>query len=286
MEVLSDMALDSNEKRQVVLKLIPKSEGKIKFHGIRYLLCGIIPSFSPFEKKIKGQSNTDLILTVTPPMPVLECIFHNFPDEMLAGQVSACTIELYNKGGKGLKDLMVLSSMPSMVYYGDATAEVQPNYSNTFFDIVKLCPESGPHQNQVTSVKNNLIQENLIRLQLPVSHDSSYGCLKEGCTSLIPFWIRPESAGKFAIRFLFAYQSSGSTKNYRTLRIAKSVEVTSSLRLSAFIRPSLVNLFEFVIGIEITNTRPSLDLILRQITSISPNWKISLVEERCLLRLT
>lgn len=132
-EVLADMALDSNERRKVILKLFPKTEGQIKIHGIKYLLCGIIPSFSKFEKRSKGQTIAELLLTVSPPMPVLDSVFHNFPEEMLVGQVSSCTIEINNKGGKGLQNLLVMSSVPSFVYFGDATAKEQSSYSNLLF---------------------------------------------------------------------------------------------------------------------------------------------------------
>jgi hypothetical protein len=86
--------------------------------------------------------------------------------------------------------------------------------------------------------------------------------------------------GRYVMRFLFVYQSTDSLGNYRTVRITKSIEVTSSVRLSAFTRPSLVKLNEFIIGLEISNTRSSFDIILRQITTISPNWKILLVDEQ------
>lgn len=129
-------------------------------------------------------------------------------------------------------------------------------------------------------MKNTLKQEAFIPLQLPKSAEHPFGSLETGCTSLVPLWIRPDKIGKYVLRFLFVYQSTGSVGNFRTLKVTKSVEVTSSLQLTAFTRPSLLTLNEFVVGLEVSNTRTSFDIILRQITSISPNWKISLVDIR------
>jgi hypothetical protein len=77
------------------------------------------------------------------------------------------------------------------------------------------------------------------------------------------------------------YQSSDPRDkgNYRTLKVSKTIEVSSSLRVNAFTRASLCNLNEFILGVEVTNIRSSFDIIFRQISAISPFWRVSLVDE-------
>jgi hypothetical protein len=123
-EILPDMALDSNEKKSVSLKLYPKTEGPMKVLGIKYLLCGIIPAFSRFDN-LKSKT---ISITVTPPMPVLECKIHNLSDELITGQVCSATLELHNKGGQGLQNLHVYASHPSFCYFGDGTKTTEISY--------------------------------------------------------------------------------------------------------------------------------------------------------------
>lgn len=130
-EVLSDAALDSNEKKRLRLKIFPKAEGTIKVLGIQFLLCGIIPSYRPFRKMTRGPtpSPLPLVISVTPPMPVLELSFHNFPEELLNGQVCNTMLELHNKGGKGLTALYLKTSNPTFFYIDDGTKLVESSYS-------------------------------------------------------------------------------------------------------------------------------------------------------------
>jgi tetratricopeptide (TPR) repeat protein len=126
MEVLTDMALDANEKKVVSIKIVPKMQGQIKIVGLRYLLCGIISTSRILEVSDKVSFTID----VTPPMPVLDFSFHNFPDEMLAGQVNCATLELHNRGGKGLHGLVAKISHPNFCLFGDPTSTEEQTYGN------------------------------------------------------------------------------------------------------------------------------------------------------------
>jgi tetratricopeptide (TPR) repeat protein len=126
MEVLTDMALDANEKKLVSIKIVPKLQGQIKIVGLRYLLCGIISTSRVLEVSDKVSFTID----VTAPMPVLDFSFHNFPDEMLAGQVNCATLELHNRGGTGLYGLVAKISHPNFCLFGDPTLTEEQSYSN------------------------------------------------------------------------------------------------------------------------------------------------------------
>lgn len=147
LEVLQDAALDASERRQVKLKIIPKREGELTILGIRYTLSGIVHTSRWFQKngraiKERGLptgasnenvaefvgSNDALKLVVTSPMPVLDVVVHNLPENLVSGQVSELTLELNNKGGKGLCSLLVKSSDPQFVSFGDSTSGETPAY--------------------------------------------------------------------------------------------------------------------------------------------------------------
>lgn len=272
-EILADAALDSNEKKFLRLKLYPKKEGTLKILGIRYLLCGIIPTYRAFQNVVKG-SVVPLAITVTPPMPVLEIAFHGFPDEILAGQVTRATLELQNKGGKSLQSLFLKSSAPSFCYFGDGTSTKEVQYIEML--------ENAPSVSQQSLLMNNsLSRDSAVSLQLPKSGNLSSGTLEPLNTTLIPFWVRTDQTGRHIIRFLFVYQSSDPRDQlkFRTLRVTKTLDVASSLRVNAFTRPSFTEVNEFVLGLEITNIRSSFETIFRQITSASPSWSISRMSE-------
>ncbi|KAJ3268862.1 Trafficking protein particle complex 8 [Terramyces sp. JEL0728] len=271
-EVLPDLALDSSDKRLVHLRVYPKVEGEIKIIGVRFLLCGIIPSFRRFSKKSLGSNpvHQELILKVTPPMPVLEACFHNFPSEMVSGQVCQTMLELNNRGTKGMEGLFVKMSHPSFCYFGDATSTDDTPY---------VSPKDGSatYDKDVIKVGNTIIDESMMPIKLPTSEGDSSGKLEALCTTLIPIWIRADQIGKHSFRFLFVYQATDDHEsgNHRYLKISQSVDVQSSLRVNIFTRLSPININEFILVVDITNIQSLEDLLVNQITSLSPSWAIS-----------
>ena len=272
-EIFADAALDSNEKKLIRLKLYPKIEGTIKVLGVRYLLCGIIPTYRKFRKYLNNEPIV-LTVTVTPPMPVLEMAFHGFPDEVLAGQVTQTTLELQNKGGKGLQSLFMMSSFPNFCYFGDGTSTKEVQY-------MEMLPDPISQVRHDVYIQNSIKNDAPISLKLPLSSQNEVGSLEPSATTLIPVWIRADQIGRHVIRFLFLYQSTDSRdqSKFRIVRFSKTMEVSPSLRVSAFTRPSLIDINEFVLGLEVSNIRASHELILRQITSISPYWIISCISD-------
>ncbi|KAJ3312147.1 Trafficking protein particle complex 8 [Boothiomyces sp. JEL0838] len=274
-EVLPDFALDSNDKRLVHLKVYPKVEGKIKIIGVRFLLCGIIPSFRRFDKKSLGANSIhqDLILNITAPMPVLEASFHNFPSEMLAGQVCQTILELNNKGSKGMEGLFVKMSHPSFCYFGDSTSPIDTPYvypKDSAFNV---------DQDEI-NVGNIITDETVVTIKLPSNENdksSPFGRLEAQSTTLIPIWIRADHIGKHNFRFLFVYQATDDKDNgtHRFLKVTQAIDVQSSLRVNIFTKLSPINVNEFVLGIDVTNVLSLDDLFLNQITSLSPSWMIS-----------
>ncbi|KAI8819635.1 ER-golgi trafficking TRAPP I complex 85 kDa subunit-domain-containing protein [Fimicolochytrium jonesii] len=273
-ENIPEVALGDREKKQVQLRIFPKQEGEIRILGIRYTLCGVVPTTREFPAKGKGGKDvvSQLSLTVTSPMPVLDVIFHSFPTAILSGQVSQVVLEINNKGNRGLRNLQLKTSHPSFFSVGNNDGLDAPVYGQVDAETAGMFQET-------MKCPNLLFNLGTTPFQLPIKEgqpNDEERVLGAGMTTIIPLWIRGDKVGKQNFRFLFGYQSEDKRDktSYRTLRYSVSANVLPSLRINAFTRPSGKTLDEFILGIEIENLRTEGDLVLRQLSSISPTWAI------------
>jgi hypothetical protein len=133
---------------------------------------------------------------------------------------------------------------------------------------------------QKFSMDNSLQNYSRVPIKLPAS-TGSVGVLEANETTLIPVWIRADQSGKHTIRVLFVYHSKDAKEGdtYRTLRITRTLDIHSSIRVTAFTRTSMVSMNEHILGLEITNIRSGSELIFRQLTSLSRNWTIKVIDE-------
>lgn len=201
--VVSDMSLDANEKKQLSLKITPKKSGEINIVGFKYLLCGILPSSRLFSSTL---SNTPLLILVTPPMPVLEVIFHSFPSSLRTGEICNFVVEVNNKGTTGLKDLAVKCSHPSVFQFGDPLNESSGEYGTfIFISAVKRINE-----HHVIKINNALNDSSFFYIPLPKDskdESKSGGVLEAQMTTLIPVCSKAGRPGNHIFNFLFLYQS-------------------------------------------------------------------------------
>jgi len=90
-----------------------------------------VKAFHPFEKKGKRLNATreqrmnvmysedkSLLFTVTPPMPLLDVVFHSKPTSVFAGETTKIILEINNKGNCTLKNLKLVMNQNSLVYIG------------------------------------------------------------------------------------------------------------------------------------------------------------------------
>ncbi|KAJ3330649.1 Trafficking protein particle complex 8 [Blyttiomyces sp. JEL0837] len=254
-EHIFSLSLGPLEKRTISLRITPRKEGEVLIKGVCFMFAGQVPTFRRISKRVltkkEGTASATegvdhlLSLKVTPPMPVLEVVFHAFPSVLLSGQVEPTVLEINNKGNRGLCNLKLKLSHPSFFSIGGPDAIDTPSY------------------------------------KLPRNESSAVPVLGPGQTTIIPIWIRGDRIGKQQFRFLFAYQSEEKLgkSNLRTLKYSMTTQVQPSLRINAFTRPSTSILQEFVLGIEVENLQPSTKVKLRQITALSPAWSISPAED-------
>lgn len=127
-------------------------------------------------------------------------------------------------------------------------------------------------------INNTINDSSLFEIQLP--SNGSVGVLEAQNTTLVPLWVRAGKAGKNSFKFVFVYQSQyGPQGSYRTLRHTLNCQIQPTFRMNAFIRPSLVSLDEFVIGIELENISAQAEFNVTQLTCISPSWTMVPIEE-------
>ncbi|KAJ3018711.1 Trafficking protein particle complex 8, partial [Thoreauomyces humboldtii] len=282
LENVSEIALDDKERRKIQLRVFPKQEGEIKVIGVRFTLCGTVPSYCAFvTSTVPGSaaSHAHMTLTVTSPMPLLDVIFHAFPSTMLSGQVTRVVLEINNKGNRGLRNLQLKTSHPTFFCIGENSA-LDATVYGTASDASITMQESFQAGNLIFNLGTSPIQLPA-KTEGDPTEDPKTRILASGTTTLIPLWIRGDKVGKQNFRFLFGYQSETTRddSNYRTLRYNMTTVVHPSLRINAFTRPSGRALDEFILGVEIENLYADGKLVLKQLSSVSPTWAIHPIEE-------
>jgi len=78
-----------------------------------------------------------LTFTVTPPMPLLDVVFHSKPTSVFAGETCKMILEINNKGNCTLKNLKLVMNQNSLVYIGSPEMINDELYSKYEYDIHK-----------------------------------------------------------------------------------------------------------------------------------------------------
>ncbi|KAJ3070601.1 Trafficking protein particle complex 8 [Podochytrium sp. JEL0797] len=287
LEYVPVLALAPKESREMQLKVYPKSEGQLTIQGLKLTLNDLVPITLPFHKRGRRLNDTPsqqksleplyaidntLTFTVTSPMPVLDLMFHTFPDVLLSGQVERTVLEVQNKGVRGLKNLKVKLSHASFFVVGKAEEIECPAYASK--------PRESPTSRESVTTPNRITDTSIVDISLPGSTSTTTGILAPGTTTLLPVYLRGDKIGKHTFRFLFCYQSEDDNDKigYRKLQYSLTCNVYPSLKINAFTRPSTSRLDEFVLGIEVENLQAG-NLTLRQFSSVSPVWGIRRADE-------
>ncbi|KAJ3277304.1 Trafficking protein particle complex 8, partial [Rhizoclosmatium sp. JEL0117] len=276
LEYLPLLTLEANETRELQLRVYPKAEGELIVQGLKLTLSDCVPVTIEFVKRGRRLNDTQkqrsgdpvyaadntLKLTVTSPMPVLDVLFHSFPETLLSGQVERTVLEINNKGHRGLKNLKIKLSHPSFFGVGKAEDIDIPSYGTKVRENLT--------SREILNTANKITDTSIVDIALPgADSNESSGILVSGSTTIIPVWIRGDKIGKHSFRFLFGYQSEDTNDKigYRKLQYSVACQVYPSLKINAFTRPSTSVLSEFILGIEIENLQGA-DIQLRQFSSI------------------
>ncbi|KAG0240476.1 Trafficking protein particle complex 8 [Mortierella sp. GBA43] len=264
--------LDPGQVRTLTFEILPKKDGQIKVMGLHCNVEGQVHGYREIVKRGKRLNrdkehltsrvyaeDKSLIILVAPEMPLLDVKFHSFPEMLLSGEVSELSLEIKNRGRKGLTNLSVKMSHPSFFCIGEKREG----------GILGLYNKGTGH----TAVENVAFDNSL---QISTTKEILDTVLAPGESIRIPSWLHGEKIGKHNFLFVFSYQSEqeGTAMGVRTLRHTVMTQVLPSLKINAFTRPSNKGLNEFILGIETENlqTVPIFDFL--QISSMSASWVI------------
>uniref|UniRef100_A0A672T7Y0 Trafficking protein particle complex subunit 8 n=1 Tax=Sinocyclocheilus grahami TaxID=75366 RepID=A0A672T7Y0_SINGR len=264
-QVIPEFTITPEETKVARLKLLPHKTGELHVLGVVYNLdTGEVDnsegSLAEDLMCVRGQQNLEiqgsrLNMTkeektsvtygpdhrldpiITPPMPLLEVFFINFPTGLLCGEIRKAWVEFVNMSAVPLTGLRVASTHPEFFTFGSAASDLTPVTPTaaehcSAYKTVAMPPSVetvslvSPAAFGVTSGDRPVVAE------IPLSQ----GVLGPGEALQIPLWLRgPDREGVHEINFLFYYESTEKTAklSHRVLRHTAFICASRSLSIRA-----------------------------------------------------
>ncbi|KAK2883564.1 hypothetical protein Q8A67_017201 [Cirrhinus molitorella] len=264
-QVIPEFTISPEETKVARLKLLPHKTGELHVLGVVYNLGteevgNSEGSLDGDVMCVRGQQNLEiqgprLNMTkeektsvkygpdrrldpiITPPMPLLEVFFINFPTGLLCGEIRKAWVEFVNVSAVPLTGLRVASTHPEFFTFGSAASDLTPVTPTaaehcSAYKTVAMPPSMGtvslvsPAAFGVTSGDRPMVAE------IPLSQ----GVLGPGEALQIPLWLRgPDREGVHEINFLFYYESTEKTAklSHRVLRHTAFICASRSLSVRA-----------------------------------------------------
>ncbi|XP_017311736.1 trafficking protein particle complex subunit 8 isoform X1 [Ictalurus punctatus] len=259
-EVIPEFLMSPEETKVARLKLLPHKTGQLHVLGVVYnlgtgeddntgeaasrLMCvrgrqdleiqGPRLNMTKEEKtSVQHGSDRRLEPIITPPMPLLEVFFINFPTGLLCGEIRKAWVEFVNVSAVPLTGLRVVSTHPEFFTFGSATSDLTPvtptaaEHCSAYKTIVT--PPSVAAVTLVSPASFGVTGED--RLKVAEIHLTG-GVLGPGEALQIPLWLRgPDREGVHEIHFLFYYESveKNAKLSHRVLRHTAVICASRSL---------------------------------------------------------
>ncbi|KAI2651856.1 Trafficking protein particle complex subunit 8 [Labeo rohita] len=264
-QVIPEFTISPEETKVARLKLLPHKTGELHVLGVVYNLgTGEVGnsegSLGGDVMCVRGQQNLEiqgprLNMTkeektsvrygpdrrldpiITPPMPLLEVFFINFPTGLLCGEIRKAWVEFVNVSAVPLTGLRVASTHPEFFTFGSAASDLTP-----------VTPTAAEHCSayKTVAVPPSMATVSLVSpaafgvtggdrpvvVEIPLSQ----GVLGPGEALQIPLWLRgPDREGVHEINFLFYYESTEKTAklSHRVLRHTVFICASRSLSVRA-----------------------------------------------------
>uniref|UniRef100_A0A8C5D2G0 Trafficking protein particle complex subunit 8 n=1 Tax=Gadus morhua TaxID=8049 RepID=A0A8C5D2G0_GADMO len=199
---------------------------------------------------------------ITPPMPLMEVFFLQFPTALLCGEITKAYVEFCNVSGVALRGLRVASTHPHFFTFGGvggtssssssaASTPLSPTSAEVCSAYHTLAtPPGDPHHHLhpghppppvylVSSPVEGLVRGKAVAVEIPLEG----GVLRPGQSAQLPLWLRgPDQEGVHEINFLFYYESAekGGRISHRVLRHNVFICASRSLSVCATACPSSV----------------------------------------------
>uniref|UniRef100_A0A8C7SVZ6 Trafficking protein particle complex 8 n=1 Tax=Oncorhynchus mykiss TaxID=8022 RepID=A0A8C7SVZ6_ONCMY len=281
-EVIPEFFMSPEETRVARLKLLPRQTGQLTILGLVYNLASTPStgdstinsnSFSQNQgPSVRGRQDLEiqgprlnqtkeektsvshgpdrrLDPTITPPMPLLEVFFLQFPTALLCGEIRKAYVEFCNVSHVPLCGLRVASTHPDFFTFGSSSlATPLTPLSPTSFENCSayktLATPPGATPGSVTAVTlvsaadfgsggGGVFGTGGKRVaEIPLGE----GTLTPGESTQLPLWLRgPDQEGVHEINFLFYYEGAekGGKISHRVLRHTVFICASRSLSVRA-----------------------------------------------------
>ncbi|TSK58116.1 Trafficking protein particle complex subunit 8 [Bagarius yarrelli] len=260
-EVIPEFPMSPEETKVACVKLLPHKTGELHVLGVVYnlstgeedssagdaaspLMCvrgrqdleikGPRLNMTKEEKtSVRHGSDRRLEPIITPPMPLLEVFFINFPTGLLCGEIRKAWVEFVNVSAVPLTGLRVVSTHPEFFTFGSATSDLTPvtptaaEHCSAYKTMVT--PPSVAAVTLVSPASFGVTGDNRPTITtIPLTGD----VLGPGEALQIPLWLRgPDREGVHEIHFLFYYESveKNAKLSHRVLRHTAFICASRSL---------------------------------------------------------
>ncbi|XP_062858255.1 trafficking protein particle complex subunit 8 isoform X2 [Trichomycterus rosablanca] len=185
------------------------------------------------KTSIKHGSDRRLDPIITPPMPLLEVFFLNFPTGLLCGEIRKAWVEFVNVSAVPLTGLRVVSTHPEFFTFGSAASDLTPvtptaaEHCSAYKTMVT--PPSTAAVTLVSPASFGVTGDDRPTVaDIPLNG----AVLGPGEALQIPLWLRgPDREGVHEIHFLFYYESveKNAKLSHRVLRHTAVICASRSL---------------------------------------------------------
>ncbi|CAI5636757.1 unnamed protein product [Oreochromis niloticus] len=264
-ETIQEFHLGPEETKMARLKLLPHRTGQLNIVAVVYNLAagssGEMASSTEDQQTldlmVRGKQDLNILgprlnLTkedkmsvrhgpdrrlnpiITPPMPLMEVFFLQFPTALLCGEIRKAYVEFCNVSGVALCGLRVVSTHAAFFTFGSqATTPLSPTSAENCSAYKTLAT---PLQ-RTSEATESLVSAADFRqpsgvIEIPI--DGSI--LQPGQSTQLPLWLRgPDQEGVHEINFLFYYESAekGLKISHRVLRHTVFICASRSLSIQA-----------------------------------------------------
>uniref|UniRef100_A0A3B5KZV1 Uncharacterized protein n=1 Tax=Xiphophorus couchianus TaxID=32473 RepID=A0A3B5KZV1_9TELE len=227
-----EVSILTKPRQQTLDSMIIRGRQDLKIQGPRLNLTK--------EDKMQVRYGTDRRLEpiITPPMPLMEVFFLQFPTALLCGEIRKAYVEFCNVSAVALCGLRVASTHPDFFTFGSqSTAPFTPPSPRSAENCSAYVTFPNPLQpgsmSSETLVSAPACSQPSGVTEIPI-HGST---LQPGQSVQLPLWLRgPDQEGVHEINFLFYYENTekGLKISHRVLRHTVFICASRSLSVQAF----------------------------------------------------
>lgn len=269
-EMIQEFHMGPEETKMARLRLLPHRTGNLNVVGVVYNLAAassgetaptegqqkleLLVVRGQQDLKIQGprlnQTKEDKMMVrhgpdrrlepiITPPMPLMEVFFLQFPTALLCGEIRKAYVEFCNVSGVSLRGLRVASTHPEFFTFGSqATTPVTPLSPTSAENCSAYKTLATPPGATPGSVASEVLvsPEDFSQLSGVVEIPINSSVLQPGESTQLPLWLRgPDQEGVHEINFLFYYESTekGIKISHRVLRHTVFICASRSLSVQA-----------------------------------------------------